>query len=74
MVVVSSWCDTSFGSIRAEIILLILVHQADVALQGIRCLYPLGRKLGAVELTEWSLACLDDGKMLNDDIMDMFAM
>lgn len=53
---------------------LLHVHQAGVAVQGMRCLYPLGRMLGAIEVTESSLTCLDDGKMLNDEIMDMFAM
>ena len=38
-----------------------------------RCVYPLGRKLDVVEVTEHDLARLDAGQSLNDTIIDFFA-
>lgn len=63
---------TSFESSVGEAELLLLVHQVGIALQGMSCVYPQG-KVRAIELTELSLAHLDKGQMLNDDIVDMFA-
>lgn len=67
-------CDVSFGSSVAEFVLLLLGNQVGIAFQGMKCVYPPGRKLGAIEVTEWGLACLDDGQMLRDDIVGVFAM
>lgn len=67
-------CDISFEFDVVEAALFLLVHQVGIVLQGMKCVYPLGRKLGATEVTEMGLACLDSGEMLRDEIVDMFAM
>ena len=42
-------------------------------MQDLRCVYPLGRKLDVVELTEHDLSRLDDAEFLNDTVIDFFA-
>ena len=55
------------------------VHQSqscahtDVRLQDMRCVYPLGRKLDVVELTEHDLSRLDNDEFLNDTVIDFYA-
>ena len=41
--------------------------------QGMRCVYPLGRKMDVVELTEHDLSRLDDNEFLNDTVIDFYA-
>ena len=52
-----------------ETIMLILY----LVVQDMRCVYPVGRKLDVVEMTEHDLARLDDGEFLNDTVIDFFA-
>ncbi|KAL3148578.1 hypothetical protein ABBQ38_014010 [Trebouxia sp. C0009 RCD-2024] len=41
--------------------------------KGMRCVYPLGRKMDVVELTEHDLSRLDDNEFLNDTVIDFYA-
>ena len=42
-------------------------------LQDMRCVYPEGRKLDVVELTEHDLSRLDKEEFLNDTVIDFYA-
>ena len=42
-------------------------------MQDMRCVYPPGRKLDVVELTEHDLSRLDDNEFLNDSVIDFYA-
>ena len=44
-----------------------------LTVQDMRCVYPLGRKLDVVELTEHDLSRLDDNEFLNDSVIDFYA-
>lgn len=56
-----------------------VLHQSEYALrlwhlvQDMRCVYPLGRKLDVVELTEHDLSRLDKDEFLNDTVIDFYA-
>lgn len=44
-----------------------------LVVQEMRCVYPSGRKLDVVELTEHDVSRLDDNEFLNDTVIDFYA-